>query len=75
MRKKTSIATVFALAAVWTGADAATAAGQSCVVVGQGMSRVAATVANPADCCTGRLQCAQFLSTTTVVRPAHDQHT
>ena len=52
-----------------------TAAGQSCIAVGSGYSRVAATVANPADCCTGRLQCAQFLSTTTVVRPAHDHRT
>ena len=51
------------------------APGQSCVSVGSGYSRVAATVADPADCCTGRLQCAQFLSTTTVVRPAHDQRT
>ena len=49
--------------------------GQSCIAVGDGYSRVAAMVANPQDCCTGRMQCAQFLSTTTVVRPAHDQHT
>ncbi len=71
----TLIATLFALTATWTGAHAEAAPGQSCIALGQGMSRVAATVANPADCCTGRLQCAQFLSTTTVVRPVHDQRT
>ena len=73
--RMTLIATLFALATVSTGSHAAPAPDQSCIVVGQGFSHVAATVANPADCCTGRLQCAQFLSTTTVVRPAHDQHT
>ena len=66
-------AAVFAFVAA--GAQAAPAPGQNCIAVGQGVSRVAATVASPADCCTGRLQCAQFLSTTTVVRPAHDEHT
>ena len=69
----TLVAAIFALAAVSAGASPAP--GQSCIAVGDGMSRVAAVVANPAACCTGRLQCAQFLSTTTVVRPAHAQRT
>ena len=70
--RETLIAALFAFAAL-TGVRAAPA--QSCIAAGPGFSRVAATVANPADCCSGRLQCAQFLSTTTVVRPVHDQHT
>ena len=57
------------------GAHATPALERSCISVGHGYERVAATVARPADCCTGRLQCSQFLSTTRVVRPAHDQHT
>ena len=40
-----------------------------CLAVGHGATRVAAT-ARPDDCCTGRMQCAQFLSTATVVKPA-----
>lgn len=32
-------------------------------------------VATPANCCDGKLQCPQFLSTTTLVRPKHDPHT
>ena len=55
--------------------QAATLPAQSCLALGSGISRVAATVADAAQCCTGRLQCAQFLSTNRVVRPAHDQHT
>ena len=47
----------------------------SCIAVGDGYQHVAATVSKPEDCCTGRMQCSQFLSTTTVVRPAHEQHT
>ena len=47
----------------------------SCIAVGGGYQHVAATVAHPQDCCTGRMQCSQFLSTTVVVRPAQDQHT
>jgi hypothetical protein len=49
--------------------------GESCVTVGGGYARVVATVTDPQDCCTGKMQCAQFLSTTTLVRPAHDQRT
>ncbi len=73
--RPTLIAALFAFAAVAAQATPGPAAQQSCIAVGRGASRVAAFVANPADCCTGRMQCAQFLSTTTVVRPAHDEHT
>ena len=69
------LAAMFTVSAAASRAETGWAPGQSCLAVGPGYSRVAATVANPQDCCTGRLQCAQFLSTTTVVRPAHDQHT
>ena len=69
------IATVFALVAGTAHAGAAPSSVQSCIAVGSGAQRVAAIVANPADCCSGRLQCAQFLSTSRVVRPAHDQRT
>ena len=68
------------IAAAFTSAMCLTAraepsSGQSCISVGGPYQRVAATVARPEDCCSGRLQCSQFLSTTRVVRPAHDQHT
>lgn len=51
-----------------TAAQAGSAA--QCIQAGRGLSRVVATVKNPADCCTGRMQCAQFLSTTIVAKPA-----
>jgi hypothetical protein len=47
----------------------------TCIAVRDGVSHVAAMVADPADCCTGRMQCSQYLSTTTLVRPRHNQHT
>jgi len=46
----------------------------SCIAVQNGISHVAVTVADPADCCMGRMQCSQYLSTTTLVRPQHNQH-
>jgi hypothetical protein len=46
-----------------------------CIALGSGLSRVAATVRRPEDCCTGRMQCTQYLSTTTVMRPNGEQHT
>ena len=58
-----------------SAARAEPALDHSCIAVGGPYQRVAATVAKPEDCCTGRLQCSQFLSTTRVVRPAHDQRT
>ncbi len=58
-----------------TDARAESSMDHSCIAVGHGVQRVAATVARPEDCCSGRMQCSQFLSTTRVVRPAHDQHT
>ena len=48
---------------------------QRCIALGRGSIHIAATVARPQDCCTGQMQCAQFLSTVTVVRPGIDQHT
>ena len=55
--------------------QAATVPAPACLALGSGVSRVAAMVADPAQCCTGRLQCGRFLSTNRVVRPAHDQRT
>jgi len=39
------------------------------------ISRVSTLAARPAPCCDGKLQCPQFLATTTVLRPKHDPHT
>ena len=73
---RASLITAAVLASAFlTGAKAERMSVQSCIAVGSGYQRVAATVSRPEDCCMGRLQCSQFLSTTTVVRPAHDQHT
>ena len=58
-----------------TGARAEGPLDHSCIAVGNRYQHVAATVSRPEDCCTGRMQCSQFLSTTTVVRPGHEQHT
>ncbi len=59
---------------VW-GAAAQAAPSQACIPIGEGGSRVAAQVETPADCCTGRMKCAQFLSTTIVVRSSHPERT
>ena len=41
-----------------------------------GVSRVAAVMnAAPAPCCEGQLKCAQFLSTTNIVKPRLDPRT
>jgi hypothetical protein len=48
---------------------------QSCIRSGGGVSRVVAQVESPADCCTGRMQCSQFLSTTIVARPSQPERT
>ena len=73
--RQTAAALLFAFVALSAQAETSHGAGQRCIVVGDGYSTVAAVVANPADCCTGRMACSQFLSTTRVVRPAHDQRT
>lgn len=39
------------------------------------ISRVATLAAQPARCCDGKLQCPQFLSTTTLLKPKLDPHT
>jgi hypothetical protein len=39
------------------------------------VSRVATLAAEPSRCCDGRLQCPQFLSTTTLLKPKNDPHT
>jgi hypothetical protein len=70
---KLSILTVMAvvLASGAAAADPA-APNQACI---QAVSHVVATVTKPADCCTGRMQCSQFLSTAIVARPAQPQRT
>ena len=61
--------------AINVGARAETSLDHSCIDMGGAYYHVAATVSKPEHCCTGRLQCSHFLSTTRVVRPAHDQRT
>ncbi len=39
------------------------------------LSRVSTLAARPDQCCDGKLQCPQFLSTTTLLKPKHDLHT
>ena len=73
--RQVSAAILFVLISASAHAEAAQTPGQSCIAVGQGYSRVVATLSDPQQCCTGRMQCAQYLSTTTVVRPAHDRRT
>ena len=58
------------------GAQAAAARGvpqQTCTE--GGILRTAAHDAAPGDCCSGRMRCSQFLSTTIVVRPGRLQRT
>jgi 2-keto-3-deoxy-6-phosphogluconate aldolase len=64
-----------ALFGVGFAAVAQAAPSQSCIRAGDGVSRVAALVETPADCCSGRMKCAQFLSTTIVARPSHPERT
>ena len=47
----------------------------SCAEIDGEYHRAAMVVEKTNDCCVRRLQCPKFLSTTTVVRPAHDQRT
>lgn len=70
-----AFAAAFILVAGSAHARAPASSAPSCSAVGYGAKRVTMFVANPANCCRGRLQCAQFLSTTAVVRPAHDPRT
>ena len=39
------------------------------------ITRVSLAAPQLAQCCDGKLQCPQFLATTTLVRPKHDSHT
>jgi hypothetical protein len=57
-----------------TFAVQAAPARQTCIA-GGGVQHAVATVANAVDCCTGRMQCSQYLSTTMVIRPAYDKRT
>lgn len=66
---------MLALLGLGLAGAAQAAPSHSCIQPGRGMSQVVATVSNPADCCTGRMQCPQFLSTTVVVRPLHPERT
>ena len=70
-----AFATAILSTAALSTAQAEPTLDHSCIAVGGPYQRVAATVAKPEDCCTGRLQCSKFLSTTRVVRPSHDQRT
>lgn len=57
------------------GTQAQGASRPGCVASHGGYQRVIALSSAAQACCTGRLQCPQYLSTTRVVRPAHDQRT
>ncbi len=50
-------------------------AGQACIQTRGRVTHVVARADEPADCCSGRLQCSQFLSTVTVARPARAERT
>ncbi len=50
-------------------------AGQLYTCASGPISRVSTLAARPARCCDGKLQCPQFLATTTVLRPKHDPRT
>lgn len=51
------------------------AAGQLYTCASGPVSRVSTLPARPARCCAGKLQCPQFLATTTLLRPMHDPRT
>ena len=70
-----AVAAALFMSAALSAARAEPAPEHSCLAVGDGYQRIVANVSKPEDCCTGRLQCSQYLSTTRVVRPAHEQHT
>lgn len=40
-----------------------------------GISHVSTLAARSEQCCDGKLQCPQFLATTTVLKPKHDPRT
>ncbi len=48
---------------------------ETCITGGSPVQRAAATGAGPADCCTGRMRCSQYLATTMIIRPAPDKRT
>ena len=56
-------------------ATAAQAGEQMCIRESSGISHVVAQVPEPADCCTGRMQCSQYLSTTIVAHPKTAERT
>jgi hypothetical protein len=70
-----AIAAALLVSSALSGARAEPSLQHSCLAVGDGYEHVVAIVPKPQDCCTGRLQCSQYLSTTTVVRPGREQHT
>ena len=73
------LAAALTLAAVGSPSHAmgfrAASAGQLYTCARGPISRVSTLAAQPARCCDGKLQCPQFLATTTVLRPKHDPHT
>ncbi len=48
---------------------------ETCIPGSGLVQRTAAPVAGPAGCCTGRMGCSQYLSTTMIIRPAPDKRT
>ncbi len=64
---------LFALASAASALEIRTPAARQVYTCESGLSRVA--TAGAAPCCEGRLRCAQFLSTTSVLRPRRDPRT
>ena len=73
----------FLLAAVagctWLVGSGATLASpglsNGCIARAERAEKVVAMPSQPQDCCTARLQCGQYLSTATVLRPGHSRRT
>ncbi len=61
-----TVAVLSAVPAAWAAPRMADHSQGNCIAMGAGLSRVAAVVT---DCCGGRMQCSQYLSTMVVVRP------
>ena len=59
------------------GSAAASASGpdRGCLAPPGGPEKVVALQSRPQDCCTGRIECGQYLSTATVLRPDHGRRT
>ena len=73
---RTALVAVMLSLAAATGSHAvefrASSRGQLYTCAHGPVSRVSTFSAEPARCCDGKLQCPQFLATTTVLKPKHD---